>query len=348
MRYEQVDRLPVMMLEPYEVLAIERWRTQGLPAGQSPEEFLQMDQMVYVPLTFLPKPAFEQRVLSEDEDYVIQVDSMGAIVRRRKDAPLTYYGYLEHPVKNRSDWDRYRERFRPVLSERLPADWGEAWVRRLDESPNPVSLCLFPFFFRLGFYTMGMERFMTAFYEDPELIRGMFAYWTDFVCTLIEPVLKTLKIDCLVLAEDLAHRASTHIAPNVYSDFWYPHQDRVVQLAVAHNVPVISMWSAGNVQPILQGLLEHGFNSTWPLERRTCGLDPLVLRRRYGRALTMAGNIPREALVEGPEAIDKEIERLMPMIRAGGFIPTLDDMVPIEAPFAHFQHLVERLKAIRL
>ena len=32
MRYEPVDRLPVMALEPFEKTAIERWHTEGLPA----------------------------------------------------------------------------------------------------------------------------------------------------------------------------------------------------------------------------------------------------------------------------------------------------------------------------
>ena len=190
MNFETVDRLPVLVLEPYEELALERWRGDGLPPGRSPEEFLGMDKLVYVPVSFFPVPPFEPRVLEETDDYVVQVCAMGGVVRRRKDAPGTYYGYIDHPVKTRADWDSYKERFAPDLSKRLPADWGEDSVRTLNESENPVGLCLFPFFFRLGFYSMGMERFLTAFYEEPDLIADMFSFWADFVLALIRPILR--------------------------------------------------------------------------------------------------------------------------------------------------------------
>ena len=38
----------------------------------------------------------------------------------------------------------------------------------------------------------------------------------------------------------------------------------------------------------------------------------------------LEGNIAKEAVVKGPEAIDREIERLMPLIREGGFLPAMD------------------------
>ena len=46
--------------------------------------------------------------------------------------------------------------------------------------------------------------------------------------------------------------------------------------------------------------------------------------------------------------IDREIERLMPLIVEGGFIPALDDMAPMECPFLHYRHMIERLQGIRL
>jgi hypothetical protein len=62
----------------------------------------------------------------------------------------------------------------------------------------------------------------------------------------------------------------------------------------------------------------------------------------------LGGNIAKEAVLQGPRAIDREIERLTPLIREGGFLPALDDMPPAECPFAHYRHLIERLQAIRL
>ncbi|MBI4023408.1 MAG: hypothetical protein HY360_00400 [Verrucomicrobia bacterium] len=68
MRYEPVDRLPVLAIESYyEPTALERWRKEGLSPGQSPEDLLGMDAVRWTPVNFGPIPAFERRILSENE-----------------------------------------------------------------------------------------------------------------------------------------------------------------------------------------------------------------------------------------------------------------------------------------
>jgi len=347
MNYEPLDRLPIIAIEPYEQSVIQRWRREGLSPDESPESFFGLDRFDFVPINFSPIPGFDCRVISEDDQYVVQLDWLGSTVRRRKEAPSMYYGHIDHPIKTRRDWESYRERFVPNLAERLPTDWGTETIRRLNQSDNPVGLFPFPFFFRLGFYAMGMERFLTAFYEEPDLIHDIFSFWADFVCRLIEPVLQDVKVDFLLLAEDLAYKTSTHISPRIYAEFWHPHQDPVIQLARRYGVPLIVMWTSGNHEPLLNDMIEHGFNCTWPLERQA-GLDARQLRKRYGRCLRLGGNIAKEAAIAGPAAIDREIERLAPVIHDGGFLPALDDMVPEEVPFSHYKHLIDRLRALEV
>ena len=273
---------------------------------------------------------------------------MGTTVRRRREDPDLYAGHIDFPVKTREDWERYKERFL-FCPERIKVELNDETIKRYNESPNPVGLCLYPFFFRLGFYALGMEPFMTAFYDDPDLIHDMFSHWADLVCAVIQPVLEVVQIDCVLFAEDLAYRNGTHVSPDTYAEFWYPHQDKIVALAKQYNVPAICMWTAGDLNPLLPSMMEHGFNCTWPLEGyQNPGMDAAELRRRYGKKLLLGGNITKQALIEGPEAIDREIERLMPMIRGGGFIPALDDMVPREVPFCNYKHLIDKLKSIEL
>ena len=76
-------------------------------------------------------------------------------------------------------------------------------------------------------------------------------------------------------------------------------------------------------------------------------MDAVDLRRRFGRSLLLAGNIPKEAVIAGPGAIDDAIDRVQPLIEEGGFIPALDDMASPDMPFAHYRHMIERLQAIR-
>ena len=344
MRYEPVERLPVLALEPFEAEALTRWRAEGLPEDADVVEFLGMSRLVHVPVSFGPSPPFEQEVICEDEDSIVVRSSMGALVRRDKAHPTMFYGHVEHPVKTAADWEEYKTRFRHDSSGRLPDDWSQRVVKQLQGSEHPVGLCLFPFFFRLGFYAMGMQRFLTGFYDLPELMHDMFGFWGEFVLETIRPVVDSLRLDYVLFGEDLAGKNGPLISPRIYEQFWYPYQDPIVQLLRAKGVPVICQWSAGRFQELLPGLLEHGFNCTWPLEV-TAGMDARELRRRYGRRLLLGGNIAKEAVIAGPEAIDVELERLLPLIREGGFIPALDDMAAPDMPFSHYRYLIDRLQA---
>lgn len=346
MSYEPVDRLPVLALEPFEPSALDRWRREGLPEEGDPVDFLGMSRLVHVPLNFNPIPAYEPTIVGEDKDSYDQVSPMGAVVRHNRDNPEMFYGHIDHPVKTRRDWEEYRRRFEPDSPGRLPEDWPVA-AARLNESKDPVGICLFPFFFRFGFYSMGMERFLTAFYDMPDVIHGMFECVSRLVMAVIEPVLSDVRIDFVQFNEDLAGKNGPLISPQTYAEFWYPYQDPVMQALRNHEVPVVCQWTSGRYQELLPGMLEHGFNCAWPSEAMA-GMDAPSLRRAFGPALLLGGNIPKEAVIAGPEAIDREIDRLMPLIEEGGFLPALDDMASPDMPFAHYRHMIERLQAIRL
>lgn len=347
LNYEPIDRLPVLAVEPFEPTALERWRQEGLPPEAHPVDFLKMSQLVHVPIHWGPIPPFEEKVLAEDENYLIQITSLGATVRCRKDNPTMFYGHIDHPLKSRADWEEYKPRFQASSPGRLPEDWEENVVPRLNASADPVGLCLFPFFFRLGFYTMGMERFLTAFYETPDLMHDIFAFWSRFMQEVLQRALGTVQLDFVLFTEDLAGKNGPLISPRIYEEFWYPYQDPLVKMLRDYGVPVICQWSAGQFEVLLPGMMAHGFNCTWPLEV-TAGMDAVALRRRFGRDLRLGGNIAKEAVIAGPEAIDREIERLLPLIREGGFLPALDDMASPDMPFAHYRYMIERLQDLRL
>ncbi len=344
--YEPVERPLVIALEPYEPSGLRRWRREGLGEHSTPAEALGMDWLHLAPVNFSPMPDWEPRVVEEDEEYITQVGWMGATVRRRKDEPEMYYGHVDHAIKTRQDWEECKWRFQAKTEGRRPADL-DALAAELEACDQPVGVHIFPFFFRLAFYLMGMERFMTAFYEEPDLVHDMFSFWGQFVQETLQPLLQKVRLDFVTFAEDLAYKQAPHISPRIYKEFWLPYQDPIVETLKAAGVPVICMWTAGNAEALLPLMLEHGINCTWPLER-AAGMDPLALRTRFGRALRLGGGIPKEALIAGPEAIDREIERLKPLMAEGGYVPAVDDMVPPEVPLATYRHYLDRMREVRL
>jgi uroporphyrinogen decarboxylase len=345
MRYEKVDCLPVFALEPTERYTVMNWRAQGLPEGMRPEEYLGMGGEYKLPVFFQPYPQFETKILSEDETYRVEIDPMGATVKRRKDFPYMYYGYIDYPIKDMADWHEYKKRF--VVGDYRYGDDPDGMAEDAAESDNPVSLMLYPFFMRLGLYGLGLDRFLTAFYEEPELIHEMFDYWSTFTVELLEPVLQKVTPDVVTLMEDLAFKTGPHISPSIYKEFWLPYQNRIVSLLSKYGVENICLHSAGDFRVLIPMLLDNGVSMIWPLDRNS-SMDPVELRKKFGKGLRMAGGVSKSALLAGKASIDEELERLMPLIREGGFFPALDDIVPPETPFDNYVYFIERCKAIKL
>ena len=349
MRYEPIDLLPVVAIENYhESVAIARWRMEGLPAERGPEEFLGMDYLLSAPVNLWAMPGYAQRVIAEDEESYTEIDSLRDRAAQQVGAVDVLRVYRSSGEKPGGLGESYREHFRADSPGRLPEDIPAA-VAALNASVYPVGLNFFPWFFRLGFYLLGMERFMTAVYDMPELLHAMFSFWSEFTITLVKPLLVAgLKLDFATFIEDLAYKNGPHFSPQFTGNSGCLTSNRCSSSCPQqYHVPLICLWTAGNIEAYLPMLLEHGINCTWPVERCS-GMDPIVLRKQYGRRLLLGGGINKQAFIDGPAAIDAEIARLMPVIREGGFLPAIDDVVPPEVPFSTYRYYVEALRGIRL
>ena len=344
MNYKKADALPVMLFEPHESFTLNEWRKQGMPDDMTPEEFFGIDYEHKLQIHFYPLPPFERTIVSEEPEYYTEIECMGSTVRRKRDAPQMTYGHIAYPVHDRDSFLRYRERF-TTESARYQISIDEI-AAQAQASRNPVTLSLFPFFMRLGFYSMGLERFLTSFYDDPDLIHEMFDFWASFIIDTIAPVLAKVTPDIASFGEDLAYKNGPHMSPRIYKEFWLPHQNRVMKAVKDAGVPFVCMYTSGDVRPLLPMMLENGFNMTWPLDQYS-NMDPLALRKEYGRQLRMTGGISKSTLFEGPDAIDRRLEELAPLIAEGGFIPAPDDMIPPEIPLKHFMYLVDKLKQVQ-
>jgi uroporphyrinogen decarboxylase len=123
-----------------------------------------------------------------------------------------------------------------------------------------------------------------------------------------------------------------------------PRYREETDLLKKHGIDLVFVDSDGDVRLIIPLWLEAGVNGTFPLEVMA-GNDAVELRKKYPRDLRMVGNIDKMALIEGKEAIDRELERKLPyLLKEGGYLPTVDHGIPPEIPFEHYRHYMVRLK----
>jgi hypothetical protein len=82
----------------------------------------------------------------------------------------------------------------------------------------------------------------------------------------------------------------------------------------------------GDVTQLAPWLLREGIQGVLPLERQA-GVDGLKLRRQFP-TLQMIGHYDKMVMNRGEAAIRGEFERLAPLMKTGGFIPSVDHQTP--------------------
>jgi uroporphyrinogen decarboxylase len=82
-------------------------------------------------------------------------------------------------------------------------------------------------------------------------------------------------------------------------------------------------------------------DAIWPLER-AADMDPVAVRKKYGRELRLWGGVDKRELAKDFSAIDAHLRTLQPLMADGGFIPTVDHLVPPDVSLANFEHYMGR------
>ena len=88
--------------------------------------------------------------------------------------------------------------------------------------------------------------------------------------------------------------------------------------------------------------MEIGMDYINPFEVAS-GCDVVRTGREYPNLL-IHGGFDKRIIASGKEAIDKEVDRIMPvMVKRGGYFPTCDHGVPWEVSFENYLHYRKRM-----
>jgi len=64
--------------------------------------------------------------------------------------------------------------------------------------------------------------------------------------------------------------------------------------------------------------------------------------KKFGRELRLWGGVDKRELAKDFAAIDAHLRTLQPLVAEGGFIPTVDHLVPPDVSLENFEHYMRR------
>ena len=298
MAFEPVDRLPRVEWAPWWNQTLERWHGEGLPADLS--------DTVAVQRYFGLDPLRQCRLLP-----------------RRWTFPDTgRHGY--GPVADARDYEAVRPHLYPSLGEDpRGARLGE-WIEDQRRGEQVVWLTVDGFFW-FPRTLFGIERHLYAFYDQPDLMHRMNADLAEYIVGVLEEVGRIGAPVFMTLAEDMSYNHGPMISQALFEEFLAPYYRRVVPRARELGTLVV-VDSDGDVSAMVPWFAEVGVEAFLPLERQA-GVDAGVLRRAHPR-LRMIGHFDKMTMACGEGAMRAEFERLLPVMRTGGFLPSVDHQTP--------------------
>jgi len=310
---QKPDRYPVFEWATWWDKTLDRWRGEGMPDLTAEErwDYFGLDHHKQY---WLPRVS---------RDLVLPERPHGA-------------GFMQ----NEADY----ERLRPVLYTRDPLGGLKADIKRTakrqanGETAVWISLDGFFWFPRTLF---GIENHMYSFYDYPELYHR--------ICEdLLESELRSLDAFCeicvpeyMTLAEDMSYNHGPMLSKEMFDEFIAPYYRRLIPRLKEYGIKVF-IDTDGQVTPMLPWLLEAGIEGIGPLERQA-GVDICQIKRDYPNLL-MFGGFDKMVMKRGEEAIRAEFERVLPAMRAGGLMISVDHQTPPDVHLENYKVYVRLLK----
>lgn len=352
MAFEAADRVPNFELGCWGQ-TIERWIHEGMPIDQlylnwfegEPYFGIERRGFAYIDRSMIPR--FEHEVIEEDDRYLIARSEAGVVTKALKEGTvrgtrMCMDQYISFPVTDRKSFDEIKKRYDPDSPTRYPQWWDE-WVKlwRIRDYP----LCLlgngtFGLYSQLRSW-VGTENISYLFYDDPAFVEEMIDFNTDFLLSLTEKALREVEFDYFNFFEDFAGKGGPLISPRIFAKLFLPYYKKITDRLRKAGVNHFWLDSDGDPEALIPLMLEAGIACLWPLEQAS-GMDPVRLRKKYGKDLALAGGIDKRALFKDKEAIETELHaKIPPLLDTGGYIPHLDHCFSPEISYENFLYYMD-------
>ena len=304
------DRMPMIEWAAWWDATIRRWEGEGFPQGLNFEQSLQyfgLDDMRCIGCT----PAVPRAqghgvgVVANEEDYE----------RVRKDM----YGdkTIEHFLNN-------------IRNIKPRHDNGDIVLR--------IWLDGFFWFPRTLF---GIEPHFYAFYDYPELMHTITKDLCDFNMRVLTELFKIMKPDFIGYAEDMSYNHGPMVSKATFDEFILPHYQILTEFAHKNGVKTL-LDSDGDIMVMIPWFENAGIDGVYPLEHQA-GVDIVKIREQYPKFI-MLGGYDKMVMNRGEEAIRGEFERILPVMRSGYYIPSVDHQTPPGVSFEDYKLYVKIFK----
>lgn len=311
MNFQPVDRLPRWEWAMWWDETIARWHTEGLPTRLT--DVFEISQ-------YFGLDPYKQFWFSTTESTIDAVQH-----------------HVEGVVANMDDYLALRPHIFPPHDKAIESmiPWAEK-----QKNGEVVAWITIEGFFWFTRTLMGFERFMYAYGDQPELVHKISEDLLQYNLELLDKIEKRCVPTFLTIAEDMSYNHGPMISSKVFDRFMAPYYRRLVDRINESRIVTI-VDTDGDITLLVPWFEKVGIHGFLPLERQA-GVDGFTLREQFPQ-LRMVGHFNKMVMNKGDDAIQNEFERLIPLMKTGGFIPSVDHQTPPGVSLEEYRHYLRFL-----
>ena len=317
---------------------------EGYPGDAGFETYFGMDPLVRIGInsgyTNSPyHPKFETKTIEKTTEYRVYTDSDGVLKKELITAHDTSMPqFLKFPVTDRGSWAAIKTRLSPAGAtarigdvERLRKACGDIDV------PTMLPICGI---FGHARNLFGDEGLSYVIFDDPALLEEVLDNWLELYAVLIGELTRSVRVDSILIWEDMCYRNGPLISPEHFRQFMLPRYREFITTVRQSGVAGILVDTDGDCRKMIPLFLDAGVGALMPFEVQA-GMDVTQIRRDFP-TLGIMGGLDKRSLAQTPGAIRREVDRVLSRFgNDGGFIPTLDHTVPPNVSLRNFQFYLE-------
>ena len=142
-------------------------------------------------------------------------------------------------------------------------------------------------------------------------------------------------LDIIIQGGDYGSQYGMLMSPEMYRNYIKPIQAEVNRIIREKTKARIFYHSCGSILPIIDDLIEIGVDILNPVQVSAGGMDPTILKKRFGNRLSFWGGIDTQRLLPfgNPEQIAQETKRVKSLLGAdGGYVLSAVHNIQAEVP----------------
>jgi len=322
MDFKPVDRLPMVEWATWWDLTIARWEQEGLPLSRTYSDAKNRDDDLYLEISrHFGLDLYQHQCFWASW---ARAASPGAnIITDEADYEAVHGDLFPSNAQYQFLFDR-------LAKCQASQDRGDSLLR-----------LSFYGFFALPRVLFGDEQHFYAFYDYPDLMHRINRENAEFMIRILHQACKVCKPVFLAIGEDMSYNNGPMLSKALFDEFLAPYYRKVIPVMKELGIRVL-VDSDGDANELLLWLAEVGVEGLLPMERNA-GSDAVATRKKLPHFL-MIGNFEKLLMTKGETAVRAEFERLLPVMKQGGFIPSPDHQTPPQVSLEQYRTYIRLLK----